>query len=575
MIAFFQRHFALSTQGAKDLRSAIVSHTLLNISFLLPPIVTFIFLDDAVRFLTEHTPFTHGMAFYGILSLLFFILMMVISYLDYRLCYTKIYHESAERRIKLAETLRQLPLAFFGQKEVSDLSATIMEDATQLEQNFSHAVPQIFAALISLSLITLMLFIYQWQMALALFWVIPLGFGIFFLSKKIMARDHATIYQLKRQLSDNIQDALEHAQDIKSHHQEQGYLKNLDIQLDHYEKQLIQGELIGGSLLNISHFMLKLGLPSVVFVGAWLWTNGTISIFTYLVFLILVSRVYDPFIDTMNNFAILLYLKVRIERMREMDTMPRQSGRTQFNPQGYDIEFEQVGFSYQAEQETLKNISFTAKQGEVTALIGSSGSGKSTVAKLLARFWDNDRGHIFIGGENIAEIDPETLLQSISIVFQDVVLFDASILDNIRLGKKDATDEEVKAAAKLAQCEDFINKLPQKWDTPIGENGERLSGGERQRISIARALLKDAPIILLDEATASLDAGNESKIQQAISELIKNKTVLIIAHRMRTVIDADHLVAIENGTVAEQGKPEILKTNNGVFARMLAGQQTN
>ncbi|WP_434352532.1 ABC transporter ATP-binding protein [Psychrobacter sp. HD31] len=572
MIEFFQRQFALSQQGAKDLKAAIISHSLLNISLLLPPMVAFIFLDDAVRLLTEGTPLKYDVVFYTLLGILCFVFMYAISYIDYQRCYTKMYRESADRRIKLAETLRQLPLDFFAQKDVADLSATIMDDATQLEQTFSHAVPQVFAALVSLSLITLMLFVYQWQMALAVFWVVPLGFLVFFLSKKIMTRDHVKIYHIKRQISDSIQDGLDHVQDIKSYHQEPHYLSHLGEQLDNYESSLIKGELIGGALLNLSHFILKLGLPSVVLVGAYLLLNDSISLFTYLVFLILVGRVYDPFIDTMNNFAVLLYLNVRIKRMREMDNMPRQTGRNQFDPQGYDIVFDEVAFSYQAGQEILKNISFCAKQGEVTALIGASGSGKSTIAKLVARFWDINQGRITIGGENIADIDPETLLKSISIVFQEVVLFDASILDNIRLGNKDATDDEVKAAAKLAQCDDFIKQLPQGYDTLIGENGERLSGGERQRISIARALLKDAPIILLDEATASLDANNESKIQQAISELIKNKTVIIIAHRMRTVMGADNIIAIGDGNIAEQGKPEMLQQQGGIFARMLARQ---
>ncbi len=387
-----------------------------------------------------------------------------------------------------------------------------------------------------------------------------------------MNKAHEIIYHKKRVISNKIQDGMEMVQEIKSYHQEEHYLQDLNVQLDSYEKQLIQSELIGGTLLNLSHFMLKLGLPSVIFTGALLFESGSITLFTYLVFLIIVGRIYDPITDTMNHLAMLLYLNVRIKRMQEMDNMPRQTGRTDFQPKGYDIEFKNVSFSYQQGQAVLDDINFVAKQGEVTALIGSSGSGKSTLAKLAARFWDIDSGTITMGGENIAEIEPETLLKNFSIVFQDVMLFNASVMENIRLGRKDATDEEVKQAAKLAQCQDFIDKLPNGYDSVIGENGEKLSGGERQRISIARALLKDAPVILLDEATASLDAENESKIQQAISELIKDKTVIIIAHRMRTVIGADQIIAIKDGKVAESGYPDKLKNTGGIFATMLEKQ---
>jgi ATP-binding cassette subfamily B protein len=321
--------------------------------------------------------------------------------------------------------------------------------------------------------------------------------------------------------------------------------------------------------------ILKLGLPSVILTGAYLLAKGSVDIFTYLGFLVVTARIYNPIMDTLNNLAALLYLNVRIDRMKEMDAMPRQEGKTEFHPKNYDIEFKNVDFSYQDDVQTLKNVSFTAKPGDVTALGGPSGGGKSTGAKLSARFWDIDKGCITLGGEDISRIDSETLLNSYSIVFQNVTLFNASVMENIRLGKKDAADEEVMQAARLAQCDEFVRKLPKGYDTLIGENGERLSGGERQRISIARAMLKDAPIILLDEATASLDAENESKIQSALSELIKNKTVLIIAHRMRTVSGADKIVVIKDGAIAETGTPKKLKENQGLFASMLKTQLQN
>ncbi|PIE45442.1 MAG: ABC transporter ATP-binding protein [Gammaproteobacteria bacterium] len=572
MIHYFQQQFALSEKGAKDLRAAIVTHTLLNISFMLPVMLAFAFLDDVIRHWQTGEVLQRGILFYLIFAVVAFILMFLIAYIDYGNTYTKIYDESASRRIQLAETLKALPMAFFGKKDIADLSATIMEDATQIEQIFSHAIPQLFASIISMLIITCLMFLYNWQMSLALFWVVPVGFTVFALSKRSMDKGHQSVYNDKRDVTDGIQEGLEMVQEIKSYHREDAYLDDLDARLNHYETRLIRSELVSGTLINLSHFMLKLGLPSVIFAGAFLFADGSITLFTYLVFLIIVGRIYDPITDTMNHFAALLYLNVRIRRMQEMDNMPRQTGATTMQPKGYDIEFKEVSFSYQPGQPVLNQVSFTAKQGQVTALIGPSGSGKTTAAKLAARFWDIDSGIITLGGVNIADIDPETLLKHFSIVFQDVTLFNASIMENIRLGRKDASDDEVKQAARLAQCQEFIDKLADGYDSMIGENGERLSGGERQRISIARALLKDAPVILLDEATASLDAQNESKIQQAISELIKDKTVIIIAHRMRTVIAADHIVAIKDGEVVESGSPAALKAKDGLFAKMLKKQ---
>ncbi len=577
IISYFQDKFALSEAGAKDLYTAIIWHTLLNLSMILPVTLAFIFLQQYLTILKPELmlageAISFNLVFYLIFALVAFVLMYAIAYVDYAKTYTKIYNESANRRIKLAETLRALPMAFFGKKDTADLSAIIMEDTTQIEQLFSHAVPQVFAAVISLALMSLAMFIYDWRMSLAMLWVVPVGFLVFYLSRQKMARDFDKIYAQKREVTEHIQHGMDMVQEIKAYNQENAYLTALEHKLDTYEKTLIDSELIAGALLNISHFMLKLGLPSVIFAGAFLFVHDSISLFTYLVFLVIVGRIYDPFIDAMNNFALLLYLKVRIERIKEMDAMPRQTGRKTFSPKHFDIEFKNVDFSYQDGVKTLQNISFTAKQGEVTALIGPSGSGKSTTAKLAARFWDIDTGEVLLGGENISEIDPETLLKYFSIVFQDVTLFNTSILENVRLGRRDASDDEVKEAAQLAQCSDFIAHLAEGYDTQIGENGEKLSGGERQRISIARALLKNAPVILLDEATASLDARNERKIQQAISELIKDKTVLIIAHRMRTVEKANKIVSFKAGQVVECDTPEALKNQHGLFAAMLVKQ---
>ena len=571
MLSYFQDKYAMSEKGARDLFYGIIWTIILDISFMAPVVIGFKFLDEYIgEKLTSNT-----ISYYLTLSLTIFIVMLLISYFQYNSTYTKIYEESAKRRIRLAETLRKLPLAFFGKKDIADLSSTIMEDATQIEMLFSHAVPQIYAAVTSIFLMGVMLFFYNWKMSIAVFWVVPVAVLIFYVSRKTQNSMHRELYNMKRGISDNIQEGLDSVHEIKSYNRENEFSKQLNSKLDSFEKYMIKGELLIGAFVNLSHVFLKLGLPTVILYGAYLISTSQISIFTYFVFLVVTARIYNPIMETMENFALLLYLNVRINRMKEMDNMPRQDGKTRFKPKHYNIEFKNVDFSYDDGVQTLENVTFTANQGDVTALVGPSGGGKSTIAKLAARFWDINKGTITLGGEDISKIDPETLLNYYSIVFQDVTLFNSSVMDNIRLGKKDASDDEVMGAAKLARCHDFIMKLPDGYNTLIGENGERLSGGERQRISIARAILKDAPIILLDEATASIDAENESKIQSALSELVKNKTVLIIAHRMRTVIGADKIVVIKDGLIAETGSPFELKEKNGIFSSMLKTQYQN
>lgn len=572
MIRYFQNRYAMSEKGAKDLIKSIIWTVILEISFMVPVVFSFKFLDEYMNVLLNNSTTKDSILYYVIMSIAFFIVMFVIAYFQYNSAYTKIYEESARTRISLAETLRKLPLAFFGKKDIADLSSTIMEDATQIELLFSHSVPQIYASILTVLVMGVLMFFYNWKLSIAVFWVIPVAALVFYLSRKFQNRVQSKLYDVKRDISDKIQEGLDSAHEIKSYNREEAYVDNLNSKLDNYEKHMIKGELLIGAFINLSYVLLKLGLPSVIFFGAYLLSTGSINIFTYLVFLVVSARIYNPIMDVMNNFALLIYLNVRIDRMKEMNEMPRQEGKTQFYPKNYDIEFNNVDFSYQDGVQTLKNVSFKAKQGEVTALVGPSGGGKSTLAKLSARFWDIDKGVITLGGEDISKVDPETLLNNYSIVFQDVTLFNSSVMDNIRIGKKDATDEKVINAAKLARCHDFINTLPQGYDTLIGENGEKLSGGERQRISIARAMLKDAPIILLDEATASLDTENESKIQNALSELIKNKTVLIIAHRMRTVSGADKIVVIKDGSIEETGTPSQLKQQQGIFASMVKTQ---
>ncbi len=573
MIRFFQKRYAMSDKGAKDLLSGSLWTVLMDLSFMAPVMLSFYFLSEYIGSVGSQTPLQgKSILFYALVSIAIFAVIYLIAYIQYEACYNRIYEESARRRISLAETLRKLPLAFFGRKNLADLSSTVMEDASQIEQLFSHTVPQLYAAGTTVLIMGIMLFVYNWQLSLAVFWVVPVAALVFWVSRSTQKRMNQELYQLKRDVSDYVQEDLDSIYEIKSYSREAARTRTLDEKLANHEKIQTKAELLTGVFVNLSQAILKLGLPSVMIAGIGMLVAGSIDIFTYIAFLVVAARIYDPITEALANFAALLYLNVRISRMREMDNMPRQEGCTEFMPSGYDIRFENVDFSYLEGVQTLKNVSFTAKQGEVTALVGPSGGGKSTVAKLAARFWDIDSGKIELGGRDISEIDPETLLGSYAIVFQDVALFNASVMENIRLGKKDATDDEVLAAARLAQCDDFVQKLPQGYDTRIGENGERLSGGERQRISIARAMLKDAPIILLDEATASLDAENESKIQNALSALIKDKTVLIIAHRMRTVAGADQIVVLQDGAIREKGAPKELKGKQGMFAAMLKAQ---
>ena len=571
MIRYFQNRFTLSDKGAKDLRRGIVFSTLLNLALMLPPTYLFLFLMEYLEVGTDQ----HTLWFYILLAVVLMGMMFFIARWQYDSTYTTIYNESAQRRISLAEKLRRLPLAFFGERNLSDLTSTIMEDCTSLEQIFSHAVPQLFASVLSMFIIAVSLFFYDWRLAVALFWVVPMALATLLLARHLLDKAFVHLYHVKRGVTEQVQEGLECVQEIKSYCGEKAYNQSFDKRLKDYEKELVNHELVAGVFVNLSAMILKLGMPTVIITGAWLLQRGEMSIFIYLAFLLVSAMVYNPIQDVCNNLAMLAFLDVRINRMKEMEAMPEQEGSKEVKMDNYDIEFRNVSFAYETEKQVLHNVSFTAKQGEVTALVGPSGGGKSTTAKLAARFWDIDGGKILLGGNDIAHIDPETLLRNYAVVFQDVLLFNASVSDNIRIGKRDATDEEVRRVAQLAQCDDFISRMPQGYDTVIGENGETLSGGERQRISIARALLKDAPVILLDEATASLDAENETKIQAGISELVQGKTVIIIAHRMRTVRNANHIVVLGGGTVIEQGTPEDLMAKGGEFARMVKLQQEN
>ncbi len=570
MIRYFQTRFALSEKGAKDFRKGVVFSTLLNLAFMLPATYLFFFL---MEYLGENSPAKHSFWFYVVLAGVLAGVMYFISRRQYDSTYTTVYTESANRRISIAEKLRRLPLAFFSERNLSDLTSTIMEDCTMLEHTFSHAVPQLFASSLSLIIIAVGVFFYNWQMAVALFWVVPLALIVLIIARHEFDKAFTHVYLIKRNVTEQIQEGLECVQEIKSYNGEQEYNRRFDGILKHYEKNLINHELIAGVIVNLSVMLLKLGMTTVIVYGAWLLSRGELSAFDYMVFLVVSAMVYNPVEDVCMHIAVLTFLDVRIKRMKEITAMPEQGGSADTQISNYDIVFNHVSFSYEKGKQVLHDVSFTARQGEVTALVGPSGGGKTTAAKLAARFWDIDSGEIMLGGKDISQIDPEKLLRNYAVVFQDVLLFNASITDNIRIGRRNATDEEIRHVAWLARCDEFISRMPQGYDTIIGENGETLSGGERQRISIARALLKDSPVILLDEATASLDAENETLIQAGISELVRNKTVIIIAHRMRTVCNADKIVVLKNGSICEQGAPDELMKQDGEFARMLQLQR--
>lgn len=564
---YLQERFVLSEKGARDLKRGIFFSTLQNIGLMFPICYLFYFLTEYLDPARGGEP--HSLTFYILLALGLMIVMYVINRFQYDSTYTTVFGESARRRITLAEKLRRLPLAFFAERNLSDLTSTVMEDCTQLEQTFSHAVPQLFASFLSVLIVAIGMFCYDWRLSLALFWVVPVAVAVLLLSRRRLSHEFKDHYTVKRRVTETIQEGLECVQEIKSYSGEEEYRTRLDEELKDYERELVDVELGSSAAVNSAAVLLKLGMPTVLLVGAWLLTTGTVSLFVYLAFLLASAMVYNPVQEVCNNLALLSFLDVRLNRMREIESMPMQGGSEECDLPNHDIEFHHVSFSYEEGKQVLEDVSFTAREGEVTALVGPSGGGKSTCAKLAARFWDVDGGEVLIGGKDIAGIDPETLLRDFAIVFQDVVLFHSSIADNIRIGKPDATDEEVKRVARMAQCEDFIHRMPEGYDSIIGENGETLSGGERQRLSIARALLKDAPIILLDEATASLDAENETKIQLGISELTRDKTVLVIAHRMRTIRNADHVVLLKDGRVAEEGSPDDLVRRDGDFARMV------
>lgn len=567
MIEKLMHKYALSKQGASDMIKAIISATISNIILMVPVALLYYLVRDYMA-----GNLGDKVLFYVAGCLITFVLIGISTYIQYNATFLSTYVESGVRRVTLAEKLRKIPLSFFGKKDLSDLTSTIMNDCAQMETASSHFIPELFGACISTALIAIGLFFFDWRMAIAALWVLPVSFLIVGCSGKVQKSLNKKQMVLKMACADGIQECLENVRDLQAYNTQEDYMKGLTAKIKAVEKHAIVTELGTAVFVGSSQMILKLGIATVALVGGVLLAKGELDILTFFMFLMVVSRIYDPMQVSLQNLAAVIASGVQSDRLDEILSHEVQDGTNTMRNDGYDIEFSNVGFSYETGDVVLKDVSFVAKQGEVTALIGPSGGGKTTVSRLASRFWDANRGSITVGGMDISQVDPETLMSLYSIVFQDVTLFNNTILENIRIGKMDATDEEVIAAAKLAHCDEFAEKLSDGWNTVIGENGSELSGGERQRISIARAFLKDAPIILLDEATASLDVDNETMIQESLSRLIKDKTVMIIAHRMRTVANADKIVVLKDGVVAESGTPSELDAKDGIYANMVKTQ---
>ena len=563
----FQRKYALTDQGVKNTKQGTLFTVIVNLVVMGGMGILYLLMSKFMGTLTKGAPLPNAITFI-LLTLAFVVLSLITHMQQYRTTYGLVYGEVKAVRISIAERLRKLPLGYFGKHDLADLTETIMGDVNRLEHVWSHCLGYLYGSYISTAIIAVGLFIYNWKLAIACLWGVPVAFVLLFGSRKLAKKNSEITKAAGIQVSDGIQETVENIREIRATNQEERFLDELNAKIDHHEKTMIKGELSTGIFVNAASVIMRLGVATTILTGTSLILSGQIDFMMLFMFLLVITRVYAPFDQALALIAEMFMSQVSASRLMEIYDAKTADGADTFTPKGHDIVFENVGFAYQDEQ-VLRGVSFTAKEGEVTALVGSSGSGKSTCARLAARLWDIDQGTIRVGGVNIADIDPETLLTDYSMVFQDVVLFDDTVMENIRLGKHGASDEEVLTAARAANCDEFVEKLPQGYATPIGENGAKLSGGERQRISIARALLKNAPIVLLDEATASLDVENETKVQGALSRLLFGKTVLVIAHRMRTVEAADKIVVLADGRVAEEGSPaELIAKENSLFRRM-------
>ena len=569
----FQRKYALTDQGVKNTKKGAFWTVIVNLVVMGGMGILYLLMYGLMGTLTDGAPLPGPALFLG-LVIAFVILSFVTHLQQYHATYGLVYNEVKSTRLSLAERLRKLPLGYFGKRDLADLTETLMGDVNRMEHVWSHVLGYLYGAYISTAIIAVCLLVYDWRLTIACLWGVPVAFGLLFGTRKISARASERTKQAAIRVSDGIQEALENVREIRATNQEARYLAGLNQKIDDHEKVTIQGELGTGIFVNAASVIMRLGVATTILAGASLILSGQIDFMLLFLFLLVITRVYAPFDQSLALIAEMFVSQVSADRMNEIYDTPIAEGTERFQPKGHDIVFDHVGFAYD-KKKVLDGVSFTAREGEVTALVGPSGSGKSTCARLAARLWDVTEGSIKVGGVDISTVDPEALLTDYSMVFQDVVLFDDTVMENIRLGRRGATDEEVLEAAKAAQCDEFIRKLPQGYQTVIGENGSTLSGGERQRISIARALLKDAPVVLLDEATASLDVENESAVQTALSRLLQGKTVLVIAHRMRTVAGADHIVVLENGHVAQQGTPAELMEQGGLYRRMVELQSEN
>ena len=563
----FQRKYALTDQGVRNTKKGAFWTVIVNLVVMGGMGILYLLMYGLMGTLTDGAPLPGPALFLG-LVIAFVILSFVTHLQQYHATYGLVYNEVKSTRLSLAERLRKLPLGYFGKRDLADLTETLMGDVNRMEHVWSHVLGYLYGAYISTAIIAVCLLVYDWRLAIACLWGVPVAFSLLFGTRKISARASERTKRAAVRVSDGIQEALENVREIRATNQEERYLAGLNQKIDDHEKVTIQGELSTGIFVNAASVIMRLGVATTILVGASLILSGQIDFMLLFLFLLVITRVYAPFDQSLALIAEMFVSQVSADRMNEIYDTPTAEGAEVFQPKSHDIVFDHVGFAYD-KKKVLDGVSFTAREGEVTALVGPSGSGKSTCARLAARLWDVTEGTIRVGGVDISTVDPEALLTDYSMVFQDVVLFDDTVMENIRLGKRGATDQEVRAAAEAANCGEFIRRLPQGYDTPIGENGAKLSGGERQRISIARALLKNAPIVLLDEATASLDVENETKVQGALSRLLAGKTVLVIAHRMRTVAGADHIVVLENGRVAEQGTPAELMEKGGLYRRMV------
>lgn len=566
---YLKQLFSLSDKGTTDLVKASAWTAITNILIMMLSLLLFWFLNDTVIAVFDQKSPIYKISIYIGFSVIMLGIIIFGYYFQYNAAFVSAYEESASKRISLAETLRKLPLSFFGKKDLSDLTTTIMTDTATMETAFSHFIPELFGSVISTVIVGISLMFFNWKLGLALFWVIPVSFFLCIITKKL--QDNFNLKSKAIQLSylDKIQECIENIKDIKSNCRSENHIKDMKEKLDMYEKSSVKGELGTGIFVTSAQMILKVGVATTMLVGVYLLLNSEISIFTFLIFLMVATRIFDPLFGALINIAAIYNSLLSVDRMKEIENTNIQTGKLNLENKGYDIVFSNVEFGYNNSEQVLNGVTFTAKQGEVTALVGPSGGGKSTAIKLAARFWDTDKGKITIGGDDISKVEPESLLKNISIVFQDVTLFNNTIRENIRIGKKGALDEEVEKVAREANCHDFIMAMPNGYDTMIGENGCMLSGGERQRISIARALLKNAPIVLLDEATSSLDIKNENLIQQAISRLTKNKTVIVIAHRMRTIAGSDKIVLLKDGKVSQMGNHIELIKSPGDYLNMI------